>query len=100
MVGSTFTGRNNIFSDASCVISGTNNRVITDVVLGPLTYAANGVPYLPLLLGSPAIDTGTNEGCPATDQRGVARPYGTNCDVGAYEYDRATYTWHMPILRR
>ena len=37
---------------------------------------------------SPVIDAGTNSGCPATDQKGVARPQdgGTaNCDIGAYE---------------
>ena len=36
--------------------------------------------------GSSAIDTGTNTGCPATDQRGVTRPQGSHCDIGAYEY--------------
>ncbi|WP_298430879.1 IPTL-CTERM sorting domain-containing protein [Ottowia sp.] len=36
-----------------------------------------------LLAGSPAIDAGS--GCPATDQRGVARPIGPACDIGAFE---------------
>ncbi|RMF39901.1 MAG: hypothetical protein D6755_13910, partial [Anaerolineae bacterium] len=41
--------------------------------------------------GSPAIDAGTNAGCPATDQRGATRPADGNhdatsaCDIGAYE---------------
>ncbi len=52
--------------------------------------AANGGPTetLALLPGSPAIDHGTNVGCPATDQRGGARPQpvGGTCDIGAYEY--------------
>jgi len=38
-----------------------------------------------LLAGSPAINAGDNNGCPASDQRGVARPYGPACDIGAYE---------------
>jgi hypothetical protein len=40
-----------------------------------------------LLPGSRAIDHGTNEGCPASDQRGVIRPQpaGGTCDVGAVE---------------
>jgi hypothetical protein len=38
-----------------------------------------------LTAGSSAIDTGTNTGCPAKDQRGVARPQGAKCDIGAYE---------------
>ena len=36
-----------------------------------------------LQAGSPAIDAGS--GCPAVDQRGVARPAGPACDIGAYE---------------
>jgi len=36
-----------------------------------------------LQAGSPAIDAGS--GCPAVDQRGVARPAGVACDIGAYE---------------
>jgi hypothetical protein len=32
-----------------------------------------------------AIDGAPVVGCPATDQRGVARPFGAACDVGAYE---------------
>ena len=34
---------------------------------------------------SPAIDAGTNTNCPSTDQRGVSRPQGSHCDMGAYE---------------
>jgi uncharacterized repeat protein (TIGR01451 family) len=35
--------------------------------------------------GSAAIDAGTCSGAPATDQRGVARPLGSACDIGAVE---------------
>ncbi len=38
-----------------------------------------------LLPGSPAIDAGDSSACPATDQRGVSRPEGSACDIGAYE---------------
>jgi hypothetical protein len=45
-----------------------------------------------LLAGSPAIDTGNpatpgsgEPACAATDERGVTRPAGTACDIGAYE---------------
>jgi hypothetical protein len=38
-----------------------------------------------LLAGSPAIEAGTNTGCPATDQRGIARPIGSTCDIGSFE---------------
>ncbi len=40
-----------------------------------------------MLGGSPAVDAGTNIGCPATDQRGVARPVNVTCDIGAYEVE-------------
>ncbi|GEM_PF-1711866 len=46
---------------------------------------------LHLSAGSPAIDAGTNTGCPAADLDGTSRPlagYGHNaptCDMGAYE---------------
>jgi len=39
-----------------------------------------------LLPGSPAIDAGNNANCPVADQRGVTRPQGDGCDIGAYEY--------------
>ncbi|MBK9124667.1 MAG: hypothetical protein IPM16_16325 [Chloroflexi bacterium] len=35
------------------------------------------------LPGSPAYNAGAN--CPGTDQRGVSRPQGDACDIGAYE---------------
>jgi hypothetical protein len=55
--------------------------------LGPL--AANGGPTKTLALGagSPAINAvpASGAGCPTTDQRGVKRPYGPACEIGAYE---------------
>lgn len=35
---------------------------------------------------SPAVDAGVGAGCPGTDQRGVFRPLGAACDIGAYEF--------------
>jgi hypothetical protein len=55
--------------------------------LGPL--ADNGGPTLThaLLTGSPALEAGPFTGFPATDQRGVARPFGLRADIGAFESD-------------
>jgi len=75
---------NNVFTDATC-FAGASDLVVADAGLGPL--ADNGGPTLThaLLAGSPAIDAADGAVCPATDQRGVARPQGAACDVGAYE---------------
>jgi hypothetical protein len=56
-----------------------------DPKIGPL--ANNGGPTRThaLLDGSPAIDAASDADCPATDQRGVARPRGAGCDIGSYE---------------
>ncbi len=43
-------------------------------------------PFIPLEAGSRAIDAADANYCPATDQRGIARPHGSGCDIGAYEY--------------
>ena len=56
-----------------------------DPALGAL--AANGG-YTRTLLpasASPAIDAANDTVCPATDQRGVTRPQGAHCDIGAVE---------------
>jgi len=60
------------------------------------SLADNGGPTrtLALLPGSPAIDAGSDAVCDAApvsslDQRGVSRPHGAHCDIGAYELDKA-----------
>jgi len=58
----------------------------TEPKLGALANNGGETETMALLTGSPAIDAGTNEGCPATDQRGVKRPQGASCDIGAYEF--------------
>lgn len=41
-----------------------------------------------LLARSPAINAASNAACPATDQRGISRPQGPRCDIGAFERRR------------
>jgi hypothetical protein len=53
--------------------------------LGQLQLNGGPTQTQDVLPGSPAIDAGDNNGCPATDQRGVARSLGAACDIGAYE---------------
>jgi hypothetical protein len=40
-----------------------------------------------LVPGSPAIDAipGADTGCTGNDQRGMPRPQGAGCDIGAFE---------------
>jgi hypothetical protein len=37
--------------------------------------------------------------CPSTDQRGVRRPWGGTCDIGAYEFALPTITIISPVRR-
>jgi len=51
--------------------------------------ANNGGPTMThaLVTGSPAIDAvpGADPKCTGTDQRGMPRPQGAGCDIGAFE---------------
>jgi hypothetical protein len=58
-----------------------------DPKLSPLANDGGNTQTLALLSGSPAIDAGDDGVCPTTDQRGATRPFGSHCDIGAYEYD-------------
>jgi hypothetical protein len=74
----------NIDSLDQCNFHAPGDKVSTNPLLGAL--ADNGGLTETLALGpsSPAIDAG-DAGCPATDQRGVTRPQGAVCDIGAFE---------------
>jgi hypothetical protein len=71
-------------SPSQCGLGAAGDLVGVGPLLGPLQDNGGPSPTQALLPGSPALNAGDNAGCPATDQRGVARPQGT-CDIGAYE---------------
>jgi CSLREA domain-containing protein len=75
----------NIDSDGTCSLAGPGDRPGVDPRLGPLAPNGGSTMTHALLAGSPAIDTADPATCPATDQRGVTRPQGAGCDVGAFE---------------
>jgi CSLREA domain-containing protein len=87
------SGGHNLDSDGSCGLGAAGDLPSTDPQLGPLVDNGGDTLTHALPAGSPAIDAGDNAACPATDQRGVARPLDGNvdgtatCDIGAYEYE-------------
>ena len=76
----------NLDNGASCLMTVTGDLQNTNPQVQPLANNGGSVLTGALASTSPAIDAGTNAGCPGTDARGVSRPQGTSCDIGAYEY--------------
>lgn len=60
--------------------------LIADPLLGELANNGGETDTMALPVGSPAVDAGDSALCLPTDQRGVARPVGNGCDIGAFEY--------------
>ncbi len=95
----------NLESANSCGWAATGDLVNINPRLGPLQNNGGTTWTHALLFGSPAIDKGTNSGCPATDQRGVARPSDGNrdgsaiCDIGAYEALSQSAVF-LPLVKR
>ncbi|MGO9558670.1 MAG: choice-of-anchor Q domain-containing protein [Acidimicrobiales bacterium] len=81
----------NIDGGSSCSFDKPGDLVNTNPKLMPLANNGGSVetealtPPAGHVAGSPAINAGTNAGCPAFDARGVTRPQDGTCDVGAYE---------------
>jgi hypothetical protein len=91
--GSITDGRHNLsFGDTSCPGIDGNPK------LGSLGNHGGPTQTISLLPGGAAIDQvpPSGAGCPATDQRGVKRPQGPKCDIGAYEFALPTITIHSP----
>ena len=78
-------GYNLIQNTASaCNIAGdtTGNIIGQDALLEPLADNG-GLTHTHALNVSPARDAGNNATCAASDQRGMSRPQGAACDIGA-----------------
>lgn len=78
----TISGANSLADDGTCG-SALNSPTLN---LGPLANYGGSTPIVPLLYGSSAIDA-TSDCSVDVDQRGVSRPQGALCDIGAYEYE-------------
>ncbi len=91
--------KNNLLGNASGSTGisdgdGNHNIVGHPAVLGSLGNYGGPTQTVPLLAGSPAIDHGDDATCQNTagiapvagkDQRGITRPQGPHCDIGAFE---------------
>ena len=79
------SGGGNLEGAATCSLTAATDHRNAKPLLGPL--AANGGPTLThaLGMGSPAFNRAVAANCPSRDQRGIARPQGTGCDIGAFE---------------
>jgi hypothetical protein len=87
--------------DCNSSLNSLGYNLITDItdctILGNLTGNLIGIDpqllsfieaggYYALAPFSPAIDATNDASCPPTDQRGLHRPQGAHCDIGAIEY--------------
>jgi hypothetical protein len=77
----------------------------TDAKLGQPANHGGPTNTAALLPGSPAINAGNPQGCTdtagkpiSTDQRGVHRPQGTRCDIGAFEFRLAAVAGRPKII--
>lgn len=102
--GSLISGGHNLIGFSNgCTLSGGSGDLVgswsipVGAKLGSLRD--NGGPTLThaLLAGSPAIDAGDPATCEAADQRGVSRPQGAVCDMGAFEGSESQVV--VPALR-
>jgi hypothetical protein len=79
----------NIDTGTSCGFTATTLSLSgTDPGLNALAWNGGPTQTMALPVGSPAIDAipSATPGCTgSTDQRGIARPQGAGCDIGAYE---------------
>lgn len=82
----------NIEDRNQCGLSGPGDQTNTDPLLGGLQDNGGQTDTRALAVGSPAVNHGNPHGCTdasatllMVDQRGMTRPEGLACDVGAYE---------------
>jgi hypothetical protein len=87
LVNSPLATDHSLDSDHSCGLTDAGSKPGINPLLGPLANNGGPTDTVALLAGSPAIDAGDNATCLPTDQRGVTRPQGPACDMGAYEVE-------------
>jgi hypothetical protein len=83
--GPVVDGGHNLDTGTACGFVAASSRSNADPRLSSLGDRGGPTQTQSPQGGSPAIDAGDPTHCPATDQRGTARPQGTGCDIGAVE---------------
>jgi peptidyl-prolyl cis-trans isomerase SurA len=92
-VGSVLSRGHNLVDDGSCGFAQPGDVQSEDPRVAALAHNGGPTETAALTGGSPAIDGGDPEGCvdPVSkgllivDQRGMRRPSGARCDIGAFE---------------
>jgi hypothetical protein len=85
---------NNLDSDNTCRFNRSSSLTNANAQLGTFGSYGGQTQTIPLGASSPAINAGNNFACNGQpvvhmDQRGVNRPQGTYCDMGAFELQLA-----------
>jgi len=83
--GAITSAGHNLDNGTSCALAGAGDKANASPQLGPLAFNGGPTRTEALQDGSPAIDAADPALCPAVDQRGVGRPFGPACDIGAFE---------------
>ena len=78
----------NLETEDTCSFDDSNDIVPANPKLGELKKNGGPTPTMAIPGNSPALDEGISGPCPPTDQRGVDRPQGPFCDVGAFEREQ------------
>jgi len=95
-------GYNLLADDEGCAVGGATEHDLVgeDAQLGPLQDNGGPTYTHALSADSPALNAGNpaapgsgGYACAANDQRGVSRPQGSACDMGAFEFSPALIQW-------
>jgi hypothetical protein len=89
--GTVTSGGYNVVDDATCAFTAAGDQQNTAPLLGALADNGGATPTQLPQVGSPVLDAilagiaGLCDGSITVDQRGLPRPAGTHCDIGAVE---------------
>lgn len=108
--GAAFVSQgNNLISDASCGFTVASDILVdrSALLIDP-ALGFNGGPTQTYAMSpdSPAVDNGSDTGCPNTDQRVRGRPAlgnlarGSHCDIGSFELNGSFFGLYLTIVRR